>query len=558
MRRIDWHSIRWRLPMTYAAIAFVAALSLGAVLLAVLNDYYVSQEQAYLRENAYTVSSIVGDMLRRGTKLNAISGAALRNLGFFADIRIQLQDSDGLVIVDSGTPALAMITMPTEVAVRTPDEGTAHASRWYGGSFTVIHPNQIGESYPPFSNIVFESAAVINSEQSAAFTGIPVGEDTDAGVMAGVLSGAGDINVSMAAPPFLPIARVPFGGLVLTERPDSFTQERRSDQVVIVHILDTNDNPLGYVRVFEGPAYGSEILDSVARSWVVASGVAVILAALAGWIMSRDVTAPVLSLTRTTARMAEGDLSVRSHLVRDDEFGKLSASFNEMAHRVENTVLALRRFVADAAHELHTPLTALRTNIELSVEAHDSATLERALRQVERLEGLADSLLDLSRIETNMDCLAFQPVDIVGVLRQNSEIFASRAEQKHITYTENLPQEPIILLGSEIHLERMVENLVDNALKFTAEGGAIQLQLESIGSGVSLIVQDTGIGIPDHDIPYLFERFHRGSNTASYPGSGLGLAIVKAIVDTHQGHVDVTSASGKTTISIWLPTMVMD
>ena len=145
----------------------------------------------------------------------------------------------------------------------------------------------------------------------------------------------------------------------------------------------------GYVELSEGPAIGREILTSVAWGWAGSSAVAVLIAAGVGWLISRRLSIPLLALTGATSRMAEGELSTRAQVVRKDELGQLATSFNEMAARVENTVVTLRRFVADAAHELHTPLTALRTNLDLMVRDGESTDrrglVERA--QVEHIRG---------------------------------------------------------------------------------------------------------------------------------------------------------------------------
>ena len=167
---------------------------------------------------------------------------------------------------------------------------------------------------------------------------------------------------------------------------------RRSDQQAQAHLISANEELPYYVVVSEGPAYGIAILTSVFLGWVSASAFAIVLAAGAGWIISRRITAPLLTLTEATGRMAKGDLSARANVSGKDEVGFLAHSFNEMANRVEETIFTLRRFVADAAHEIHTPLTALNTNLELATSEGDDRTrltfLEHAQQQLKRLETL--------------------------------------------------------------------------------------------------------------------------------------------------------------------------
>jgi two-component system OmpR family sensor kinase/two-component system sensor histidine kinase CpxA len=292
----------------------------------------------------------------------------------------------------------------------------------------------------------------------------------------------------------------------------------------------------------QGPAYGREILTSVAWGWATDSGVAVVVAAGVGWLISRRLSAPLLALTEVTGRMAQGDLSAHAEAARPapTEVGLLAHSFNEMAEQVEGTVLALRRFVADAAHKLHTPLTALRTNLELIAgETSPHIQVEQAQAQVERLETLTRDLLDLSRLESGAGQASVGPVALNRLVQETSELYASRAEQAGLAFALELPKQSLIVQGSESYLRRALSNLLDNALKFTPAGGSIRVGLQPLTTSrqVELWVEDTGIGIPPGDVPHLFSRFHRGRNAAAYPGSGLDLAIVKAIVEGHGGQV---------------------
>jgi signal transduction histidine kinase len=338
---------------------------------------------------------------------------------------------------------------------------------------------------------------------------------------------------------FIPAARTPYGFDLNAEIPPDGT---RSDQVVSQPFYDSEGRLLGYAELSQGPAYGREILASVVWGWGIASGVAVALAAATGWLISRRLSAPLLALTHATARMAEGELSTRAATTGADELGQLAYSFNYMADRVEETITTLRRFVADAAHELHTPLTALRTNLELAGETKQTdqqGFINRAHEQVERLENLTRDLLDLSRFEARTVEMELVPLDLTVLMQEIGEIYASQAEQVGLSFSLQLPNESMTILGSESQLRRAIGNLLDNALKFTPEGGAISLGLRRPPGTAQfeLWVEDTGIGIPPDDLPQLFSRFHRGGNAAAYPGSGLGLAIVKVIVEAHGGQV---------------------
>jgi signal transduction histidine kinase len=242
----------------------------------------------------------------------------------------------------------------------------------------------------------------------------------------------------------------------------------------------------------------------------------------------------------------------------DDELGKLSSTFNAMSAQLETTFDTLKRFVLDAAHELQTPLTALRTNLELAADeqAVEKRTeyVAQAQQLVERLSRLTSDLLDLSRLESGRWNEPFEPVDLAALVCEVSEPYAARAEQADQTLLLEL--EPIgeALNASPQKLRSALRNLLDNALKFTPAGGTIRVRLFEDGSGVCLAVSDTGIGIPDDEVELLFNRFHRARNASIYPGSGIGLAIVRAVVEAHGGTVHAENQpGGGACFSLWLP-----
>jgi signal transduction histidine kinase len=150
--------------------------------------------------------------------------------------------------------------------------------------------------------------------------------------------------------------------------------------------------------------------------------------------------------------------------------------------------------------------------------------------------------LDLSRIEAAETKANFASVDLIQLVREVGEQFASRAEQADRSFTMNVPEETIRVQGNEIQLRQVMINLLENALKFTPVNGWISLNLERATDQAVLTIADSGIGIPPEDLPHLFERFHRARNVSDYAGNGLGLAIVKAIVESHGGEVTAHSA----------------
>ena len=213
----------------------------------------------------------------------------------------------------------------------------------------------------------------------------------------------------------LPVISVSPFGYGLSAAQPAGTQ--RSSQVVR---LPLQSRP-GSLEISNGPAYGADILYSVALAWLLASLAVVLLAGGVGLFASWQVTQPVLALTLAAWRMQFGDLSSRVMLGRGrqaQEFRDLAETFNGMAQRVEDTVSTLRAFVSDAAHELNTPLTALHTNLELALnepeDGQRKAFLGRVLEQNLRLEHLASGLLDLSRIDAARTSPSFETLDLAG------------------------------------------------------------------------------------------------------------------------------------------------
>lgn len=505
------NSIRWRLPFSYAAIAFLATLALGSVMLLVLSSYYAQQERNYLTGNALSLRPIVEKLLSSNPTGQSVTDQ-VKGLSFFSQTRIRVLGPSETVIADSGIPDLSQ---QISVSGKTSPNGQMLFSIPAANAETSVN-QQLD---------IFEQPIVTTPETLPA---LAVGE-----------SQSGPVTNTVF---FLSASPYGYGIVGNATHP---SDNRRSSQVV----REVLTGSLGSVELSSGPAYGEDILDAVSMAWLVASVIAIVLAALAGWVASRDVTQPVLALTDATRQMEQGNLSMRANLgssKQADEFHTLALSFNSMAQRVEDTVSTLRAFVSDAAHELNTPLTALKTNLELAANETDNDQqvlfLTRAIEQNRRLELLTTGLLDLSRIEISQTAPDPEPLDLRRLVSEAAERFASRAEQAERSFELDLPEGEVIIDGNELQLQRALDNLLENALKFTPQGGSIRLQMQQKDDQVHLIVTDTGIGILPEDLPRLFGRFHRGRNSAEYPGNGLGLAIVKAIAATHGGQVHVESA----------------
>ncbi|MBN1563613.1 MAG: HAMP domain-containing histidine kinase [Anaerolineae bacterium] len=513
------YSIRWRLLLTYAGIALLAAVALGGLLLFTLRNYYDQREREYMNVSAEVISPSVEQMLLDKAPEETLQSAT-NILAFVALARVRLLTVDHAVIADSG-PIDAENTINMEY--RRPQGATS-------------------------SDAYVDEVARPDNEPGAPKWLILDESETEY-----------ETYLSIRRKDFPDPDRDPARQFPMWTRRDALDQlltgeattESHTDIVVTMPLFNRQTNEIiGYLEVSEGPTFGTEIVRDVAEKAVVAGVIAVLLAAVVGWFTSSHISQPVLALSETTARMAEGDLSVRANMDRWDELGLLAHTFNIMAEQVENTVLTLKRFVADAAHEINTPITALRTNLELAATSDNPdefrADIAHAQTELTRLEMLTHGLLTLARIEartTGSPTTDKRVFELTALMRQMHERYASRAEQANITLELEMPPDTIAIEADEALIMHVLENLLDNAFKFTPENGTITLGLQTIEDQVRLWVTDTGIGIPADDVPKLFSRFYRASNASAYPGNGLGLVITKAIVEKHGGTITVASTA---------------
>ena len=330
--------------------------------------------------------------------------------------------------------------------------------------------------------------------------------------------------------------------------------------------LRISDRPVQEVgfRIVISDAYTTrEASLAQIRAAIAGAGVLAVLAALVlGVLAARRVTAPISRLRRVASDVAQGRLDERATASGVLEVDELAAQFNVMADRLAGTLRMLeadrdrlREFVADVSHELRTPISALRMYTELQRDGEvDEATrrefLDRSTQQIRRLEWLSTNLLDLSRIDAGIFPLDIRRGDLRDPIRGVVEAHAEVAEARGISLGSEVPSRPVELDFDRERIVQLLTNLIGNALKFTARDGVVSVRLTDAPDGATIEVRDTGLGIPPDELPRIFERFYRGTNTgeARASGSGLGLAIVRSIVEMHGGTIDVQSVVGEGTV----------
>ena len=310
------------------------------------------------------------------------------------------------------------------------------------------------------------------------------------------------------------------------------------------------------------------------RSALIGGGLLALGASLVtGIIAARSLTMPIARLRRVAGRVAQGQLDERAAPSGVLEIDELGQQFNVMADRLSGTLRMveadrdrLREFVADVSHELRTPIAALRMYTELQRdgqvdEAERQEFLGRSLDQIQRLEWLSTNLLDLSRIDAGIYPLDMRTGDLRDPVQAVVQALSEAAVEHGVALDSAVPAEAVELRFDRERIVQLMTNLIGNAIKFTPEGGAVSVRLEERPSDALIAVSDTGAGIPADELPHIFERFYRGTNTgeARASGSGLGLAIVRSIVDMHDGQIELASEVGKgTQVRIMLPRQAVD
>jgi heavy metal sensor kinase len=294
-----------------------------------------------------------------------------------------------------------------------------------------------------------------------------------------------------------------------------------------------------------------ETVKQVLLMLAVGLPVAVGVAVAGGFVLVRRALKPVDRLSQKAAEITQHNLSERLPVVRTgDELERLSLSLNLMISRLQDAVNSSKQFVADASHELRTPLAVLRGELEAlaqdaQLKPQTRETLGSMLEEVDRLAEIVEGLLALSRLDTGEGKGEWIRFDLAELAVTTADQMGLLAEDKHITVMCD-SSGPVMIDGDRARLKQVVVNLLDNAIKYTPDGGRVTLKITRENDHAVLDVADDGVGIPAEALPHVFKRFFRvdGSRSRDQGGAGLGLSIVKSICDAHGARVEVSSTPG--------------
>lgn len=518
------HSIRWRLVVSYVFLTLLTIGVVGLLALTLVQRYASQQEEAYLAANASVVARRAAPYVWPQVRDHELSDLA-RTSAFWSDVQVRILDTQGQVLADSNSSSQAAAgywIMPSDDPEFSVQEGP-------GGTIILTFRNGLPA--------LFLLAADPTHPGSW-----PAGSD----------------------PTYLRRMEGQWGGRFVLDPQDAQTSPAtassgqsvsRSARTIRVPIQGSQA-VAGYVELSNGPDFGADVLPTTRRAFGLAAVGATLLAAVVGMVVSRGLTAPVHNLTVAAEQMSGGNFSARAPVQGRDEIGLLARQFNQMAAALQTSFAALeaerdalRRFIADASHELRTPITALKTFNELlqgpaaSDPPAQAEFLAESRTQLARLEWITANLLDLSRLDAGLVKLDLSGHDVGDLLDAAAAPFRVQAQEKEITLAVRAPIARLSLDCDLARMEMVLANLLDNALKFTPEHGRVTLGAEPVGDSVHLWVEDSGPGISADDLPHIFERFYRGHTSAR--GSGLGLAIAQSITAAHGGKIIAESQPGQ-------------
>ena len=330
----------------------------------------------------------------------------------------------------------------------------------------------------------------------------------------------------------------------------------RKEEVRILYALLS---PTIIVQVGQAMESTSRFLDAFKGIFITTMTFLIIVAAGVGWFMARRAVSGVEAVTRTAQKISGGTLEERVPVkARNDEIDQLALTFNQMLDRIQILLTEIREMSDNIAHDLRSPITRIRGIAEVTLttgkalseyETMAASTIE----ECDRLLDMINTMLMISKAESGVAQLSHEEIDLEGLVRKACEIFEPMAEDKGVSLSCHGPDRGRVI-GDRRLIQRMLSNLLDNAIKYTPSGGSVNVSLSEDDAQVVVSVKDTGCGISPDDLPRIFERFYRCDQSRSQAGIGLGLSLARAIARAHGGDITVTSTLHQgSTFTVTLP-----
>ncbi|MEZ4600684.1 MAG: heavy metal sensor histidine kinase [Syntrophotaleaceae bacterium] len=318
-----------------------------------------------------------------------------------------------------------------------------------------------------------------------------------------------------------------------------------------------------FLQIWTGLGMVDRALQEMRSLLLIFSAPALIAVCFCGWFLAGRFLKPVENITRAMRRINAENLNQRLPIGQArDEISRLAETFNSMLSRLEESFRKIHQFSADASHELRTPLTILKGETEVALRwakqpEEFRKTLESSMEEIDRMGRIIEDLLILAKSEAGEKSLEIKEISLSDLLQELYLQARTLGEPKGIYPQLKLEViEEIRMQGDELRLRQLFLNLISNAVKYTPEGGQVEIILATQGDEAVVAISDTGIGIPPEHLPHIFDRFYRIDEARNREdgGTGLGLAIVRSLAQAHDGRVEVTSVPGKgSTFTVYLP-----
>ena len=321
-----------------------------------------------------------------------------------------------------------------------------------------------------------------------------------------------------------------------------------------LRIIYGNLGPGVILQLGQSLGLQSRLVHAFQRLFVITMAVVLGLATFIGWFLARRALSGVGGIADTARRITGGDLTIRAPISRrNDEIDQLAENINHMLDRILELITGIREMSDNIAHDLKSPITRIRGLAEVTLTTADQLDEYKhmgasTIEECDRLLAMIDTMLVISRTEAGVQELQWHAVDIASLVKDAGRLFETTIRDKNLQLAINTP-ESCQITGDARMLQRMVSNLLDNAIRYTQPGGDIRIDVQVQPDGdVELFFNDTGAGISPDDLPRIFERFYRCDPSRSEFGTGLGLSLAQAVAQAHGGEISVKSELGKGSI----------
>jgi heavy metal sensor kinase len=335
--------------------------------------------------------------------------------------------------------------------------------------------------------------------------------------------------------------------LLLGKEPlfETIVLKNRSETVRILYVLI---DPGIILQVGQSMENTSRFIDAFKTTFASTMVLLIGLAAGVGWFMARRAVSGVQAITRTAQEISGSALEKRVPAkTGGDEIDQLAMTFNQMLDRIQSLVTEIKEMSDSIAHDLRSPITRIRGAAEVTLATGRSmgdyeSMAASTIEECDRLLDMINTMLMISKTEAGLDRPVLEEIDLAGLVRDACDLFEAMAEDKGLSLQCHAPEQGRVP-GDSRMIQRMLANLLDNAIKYTPSGGTVSVTVSESGTTALIVtLKDTGIGISPKDLPRIFERFYRCDQSRSEPGIGLGLSLARAIARAHGGEIAVVSA----------------